>query len=376
MTNWSSTNVPGVTKGKTAGGEQRYRWKRHVDGRVLRGYGFTRKADAVEEMERRVRDERLGLGGGRAPTFEDFAERDWLPTQRAGVAQGRLRSSTVYGRERDLRRHLLPALGGRRVDRIGVEAVTRLQNELTAAGQSNYSVRRIVGTLGTLLEYARRCRLVQFNPVRDVDLPPPRRRREPPLLTVEQVEHLAAHAPDVDVRNLILVAAYCGMRAGETFGLHWRSVELTAGQEALVVAQQFYAGELVERVKTPAGYREILLAPRAAEALRSQQVEGRSSADGLVFPAPLGGYWSSSNFNRRAWQPARAAAGLRDLHLHDLRHFYVTRIRAAGLPTSVTEQLAGHADERVHRLYTHQLESGKQVVREALARAFEGATQS
>ncbi len=172
-------------------------------------------------------------------------------------------------------------------------------------------------------------------------------------------------------RNLIRVAAYCGTRAAETYALRWANVDLTEGRESLVVSEQWYAGELVDRPKTPAGYRQVLLPPRAAEALRSQQVAGRSSEAGLVFPAPQGGYWGSSNFNRRVWQPAREAAGLPDVRLHDLRHFYVSRIRATGLPSSVTEQLVGHSDERVHRLYTQPVAGMDPFVREHLARAFE-----
>jgi integrase len=59
-----------------------------------------------------------------------------------------------------------------------------------------------------------------------------------------------------------------------------------------------------------------------------------------------------SNFNRRRWDPIRKAAGLPGLHLHDLRHLYVSRIRDAGLSSALSEQLVGHSDERTHRGYT------------------------
>ena len=42
-----------------------------------------------------------------------------------------------------------------------------------------------------------------------------------------------------------------------------------------------------------------------------------------AFPAPRGGYWRDSNWNRRVWQETRAKAGLPDLMFHTLRYFYV-----------------------------------------------------
>jgi hypothetical protein len=45
-------------------------------------------------------------------------------------------------------------------------------------------------------------------------------------------------------------------------------------------------------------------------------------------------------------------------------------MRNQGLPTSVTEQLVGHADDRTHRGYTQPTPAYVQVVREASDRAF------
>ena len=42
--------------------------------------------------------------------------------------------------------------------------------------------------------------------------------------------------------------------------------------------------------------------------------------EGLVFPAPQGGYLRRSNFRRRWWVPATRAAGAEGLRVHDLRH--------------------------------------------------------
>jgi hypothetical protein len=115
--------------------------------------------------------------------------------------------------------------------------------------------------------------------------------------------------------------------------------------------------------------RNLVLTPEAAEALRSQQIEGRSSADGLVFPSPTGTYWRASNFNRRRWQAIRERAELPELHFHDLRHFFVSYVSAMKLPPALTKQLTGHTDDATHDGYTYAIPGSEPILRAAFAAA-------
>jgi integrase len=234
-------------------------------------------------------------------------------------------------------------------------------------------VLRIVNTLSGILTLAKRHQLIAFNPVDAVEKPPAKRQRDPYPLTLAEVRRLADAAPSADVRNLILAAAFTGARIGELFGLRWQNVKLEpGGRETALIIEQAYQGEVVDRPKTPTGRRQIELGPHAAEALRAQHVESsRVNPLGLVFPSAEGTHQRQSNFTRREWLTTREKAKLPDVTFHDLRHFFVSHIRNAGLPTSVTEQLVGHSDERTHRGYTHALPGTEQMIRDALASAFE-----
>ena len=174
----------------------------------------------------------------------------------------------------------------------------------------------------------------------------------------------------------MLVAAFTGIRKSEAFGLRWLDVELTEAAERIIVRRQFYKGELVERAKSDAGNREIVLAPQAATVLRElsvgQRLDDRPNRHGLVFPSPMGVHWRDSNFDRRVWKPLRDAAGLPDLMFHTLRYFYVSHVRAQGLPGAITEQLTGHTDERTHRDYTRPIAGMEPYIRAELGKAFEG----
>jgi integrase len=370
------TRYPGVYKrhSKTLG--TLYDWKApSPDGKPHWKRGYTKLGAAVDARARYVAEVKQGLVGGRkSRRFADFFETDWLPKQEARVAQGELLKSTCEQYTRDGRNHLLPTFGRYRLEQIGVEQVERFRDRLSASGKANDSVRRIVNTLGYVLDLARKWRLIPYNPVSDVEKPRPK-RRTPVLPTVEQIENLADCAARVDDHNLIRFAAFAGPRLSEVFALRWENCDLTEGAERIWIVEHYYKGDLVPGAKTLAGSREIILSPEAAQALReqsvAQQVDGRPNPHGLIFPAPGGGYWRDSNWNRRVWQPARTKAGLPDLMFHTLRYFFISTIRAQGLATPITEQLAGHVDERTHRGYTRPLPGTEQVIRAALAHAFE-----
>ena len=345
-----------------------------VNGRLSWESNFPSQAEARARREQVLFEARRGgVIGSKSRTFEAFALNDWLPRQRARVAQGELRDSTVMQYSRDVRNHLVPEFGRLRLDQIGVEQIERFRDQLTASGLSNDTVRRIVNTLGYVMKMARRWRLIAFNPVTDADKPRPR-RRTPDLPTLAQVEHLAASAPSLEFGHLIRFAASSGLRISEIFGLRWENCNLTEGAETVRVVEQRYKGKTVPSAKTRAGSREIVLAPQAAQALRqqsaSQQVDDRPNPHGLVFPSPQGNYWHDSNFNRRIWQPTRKAAGLEALHFHTLRYVFVSMIRAQGLATAITEQLVGHSDDRTHRGYTRPIPGTEPLIRAALAQAF------
>jgi integrase len=308
--------------------------------------------------------------------YRDFIKDDYLPRLEARVAQGELRSSTEAQYKRDIRNHLLPEFGPYRVDQIDVEQVERFRDKLTSRGLSNDSAKRILTTLGYTLKLARKWRLISYNPVTDADKPKAR-RRTPDIPPLKDIERLAKTMPSRETSALILFAAFSGARKSECFALRWSDIDLTRGKETARIVRQFYKGELVDETKTPAGAREIILAPRAARALRelsiSQQLDEHANPHGLVFPSPHGSYWRDSNFDRRVWQKARKRAELPHLTFHTLRYFYISMVRAQGLTTALTEQLVGHVDERTHRGYTRPIPGTEPVIRAALASAFGSA---
>jgi integrase len=89
--------------------------------------------------------------------------------------------------------------------------------------------------------------------------------------------------------------------------------------------------------------------------------------DGLVFTGPNGASLRRSNFRRRVWLPALAAAGLPEIHFHDLRH--TGNVLAASAGASLKELMArmGHASTRAALLYLHDTDDRQRAIATAVS---------
>jgi site-specific recombinase XerD len=62
----------------------------------------------------------------------------------------------------------------------------------------------------------------------------------------------------------------------------------------------------------------------------------------LLYPTPTGKLWRERNFYRDVWQPARDATRL-DIRPHEMRHSWISHLRAAGIDDSDLADVAARA---------------------------------
>lgn len=224
-------------------------------------------------------------------------------------------------------------------------------------------------TVRTMFADASRDGLCQANPFLDMRLQDNSRgRKDLEAPTEQDVEQLADIAKDTwgdwglrVYSNLILTAAYTGMRPGELYGLRWDDIDWTAG--TVTVERQFNARTNTVTSTKSDKTRVIPLLPvahRALNAVPRQREEVFFTPHGKRFTGRVQHYY---------WHPVRCAFGRPDLDFYALRHAFGTMLANKGISPMDIAAAMGHQDggRLAMAVYIHVTEKES---RARIARAF------
>jgi integrase len=288
--------------------------------------------------------------------------------------------------------HVMAALGDRPAAKVTVREVEALLAKVSASGASPRTVNKHRAIISAVFNYGARESTFNLpaNPARGAD-----KRREPHrgalvYYSVEEVEALARaladgrhreastnevgeqerearRAEDQQDGEMVRVSAYAGLRLGELLALRWRDVDFQG--HALTVGRAMSAG--IESSTKSGRVRRLPLPDQAAAALdRLSSREDFTGADERVFCNPLGRTLDPSALRRR-YRRAQAAAGLRPLRWHDLRHTYGSLLAAAGVDLVTIQAVMGHSALATTGRYLHARPAADQA--EVFTRAFESS---
>lgn len=180
------------------------------------------------------------------------------------------------------------------------------------------TARNALTLVRVVLEYAREAGRISENPAASVRLSRPARRRaqapEWTWLTVDEIGSvLSCEAIPIRSRAAFAVAIYCGLRAGELWGLRWLDVD-----GGVLHVRRSYED-------TPKSHqaRDVPLLRPAVEWLERWRTEsqrlGVRSGRGLIWPA-RDEAWHCDGYDA-GWSAWRTRAGIeRRVRFHDLRH--------------------------------------------------------
>ena len=143
------------------------------------------------------------------------------------------------------------------------------------------------------------------------------------------------------------------------------------------VNKQWRTDGVVANTKTTASVRVVPLHPTTAKALVALKLKsGHSAPTDPIFSTASGRHILHSNMHR-SWNRLREAAGLPDLHFHDLRHVAASILHASGLTDAELAAAGGWANADAPKgMYTHvpDREQADERVREAIG-AVVGSTE-
>ncbi|GAA4558968.1 site-specific integrase [Pseudonocardia xishanensis] len=254
------------------------------------------------------------------------------------------RPTTEAHVETNLRRHVYPTFGDRRMSSVlpsGVQArVSRLSRTLSPS-----TVHVIHGILAGIYKCAMRDRIVHRSPCEGTRLPRKLPREVMPLAT-STVESLIGAAP-ARYRAAVVLAAGTGVRQGECFGVAQDRLDLDrqllrVDQQVILLARR---PPMLAPPKTSASHRTIPLPKVVCEVLRRHLEQFPvQHPEGLIFTDEEGQALRRTRFSREIWRPTVAAAGApRGTGFHDLRHYYASLLIRHGESIKTVQRRLGHA---------------------------------
>jgi integrase len=349
------------------------RWRaRYVDPEGhLRAKGFARRIDAERFLATVTTDVLRGAyvdpSAGRI-RFEEFAAA-WLDARTCG-------DSTREAMETRFRRHVFPYLGQSELSEIRPSVLQSWLRGLQQSLAPTY-VRIVLANVSSVFSAAVDDGLLARNPCSAQSVRPPRsetRKVEP--WPVEQVKAVIDALPP-RYRALATVAAGCGLRQGEAFGL--RVVDIDFLRHRVRVEQQvkIVGGRI--RIEPPKGGKRRVVPLPDTIALELAEHLRQFPADGtvLAFTSREHQALNRNYFNSHVWKPALVRAGVepsRQNGMHALRHFYASVLIDAGESVKAVAEYLGHADAGFTlRVYAHLFPSSEHRARSAVDRALTGS---
>ena len=328
-------------------------------------------------------------------TLAEFVEVDWLPALN-------VRPSTASSYARNLRLHVLPAIGSVQLQAIDSAHLNRVYRTLVTSGHRGHrageglsprSVRYVHTIVHRVLRDAVKWNRLTRNPADAADPPRARDAKEaaPEMRTWngQQLGTFLRWVADDRYGSAFHFAATTGMRRGEILGLCWGDIDLDAGkvtvQRALIALNhkaqdgQTKTGR-ARVIELDAGTVKILRQQWARRAQDKLVMKGGYAVGDHVFCHADGRSFHPERFSREfdrkqaTYNRLHPDAPLPRLRFHDLRHSWATLALKAGEHPKVVAERLGHSSTAVTlEVYSHVVEGMQSQAAENVAGMIFGA---
>jgi integrase len=337
------------------------------DGKLHRApRTYATKDDAIGWLNIERRKIELGSWGAversDAITLRGYAQR-WIE-QRA------LRPRTRDHYQSMLERLILPELGDAKIVTLTPAKIREWHAGLGDGHDTRNA--HAYALLHAIFATAVQDEVLDANPCRIRAAMQTKRRRDVDSLTPAEVNRLASKMPP-SLRASVLLAAWCGLRWGETSEL--RRGDVTADCAVLRVrrAVTYRAGTFtVGEPKTAAGVRDVAVPPHIRPTLKAHlKTHVQRAGDSLLFADDDGKHLREDKY-RTHWEKARKTIGKPHLRVHDLRHVGAVLAAQSGATTAELMHRLGHTTPQMALRYQHVAEGRDAEIAERLSKLAAG----
>lgn len=324
-------------------GKRSYMVQYRSGGRTRRIAIGQHGAITVEQARRKAKELLGAVASGQNPA-EVIALQRGAPTV-ASVGERFLREhvatrckpSTAREYRRALELFIYPAMGNHKIIDVARADIAKLHHGLRHVP---YQANRTLGVLSKLFTLCEvwNLRPDGSNPCRHVSKFREEKRER--YLSAAELRRLGETLAQMEASGLetaFVVAAFrllilTGCRLGEIQTLRW----------------SYVVGRYLELPDTKTGARRIPLPPAAQDVLAALP---RLDGNPFVIAGAIDGQHVTDL--QKPWRRIRAAAGLEDVRIHDLRHTYASNAVANGMPIQMVGKLLGHTQIQTTMRYAH-----------------------
>jgi integrase len=345
---WGSFTAPDGKRRRRSTGSENHEEAKQILAAWTREGERARKGVLIESRTRRVLSELIEDITGAPLHFARVRDYfvDWLRSKEHSTAKA------TFAKYKQGAREFVDSLGARAalpLNAIGSPDVNRFKEALLGKGLTPSSVNNLLKVISAAFEKARKQGLRPDNPVEAVDRLRDAEKDHVDPFTEGQVRSLI-EAAEGDWKGFILLAVYTGLRLMDTVRLTWGNLNLEAGtlktklgKVNTVLEIDLHFDFLRWLDSRPRGLPCAPLLPDLAAQKQSTLSKGFAQ---IIRAAAIQG---------RKIREARGSSGRSRSSLteHSLRHTFISGLANTGTPIDRRKELAGHADEAVHKLYTH-----------------------
>lgn len=360
------------------------RWHHPDDPRVKRERSFATKREARAWLADQDTDARRGVwvDPNRGREVFSVVVEQWLEANRHQIAP---KTRAVY--TSILNRHILPVFGERRVSGLSTDDMQRFVNTL-ADQRSPKTVQNVMMIMRSVLYFAVLRGLIAVSPCTGLRLAPGRRQKHVTPLPHDQLALLADAMPDPVSRAAVLVAGYCGLRAGEVWALRRGDVMLRRlrvdekiTQAPVTDLDQGYTplpnGLAVGPTKT-FNDETVAMPAVVAEAL-ALLITPAMQPDDFIMVGEDGWPIKQSGFYTNVYKPTLLVALPEEYHgftFHDLRHTCAAYMIESGFHPKVIQTQMRHASIQITMdTYGHLFSDALDAVADAMDAGYRSTQQ-
>ena len=264
-----------------------------------------------------------------------------------------LKPTTQNGYRVNIENHIIPYIGAVDADKLTVDDVDELIEDLFAKGLSKRSVRYVLAVLRKAFEFGMKRGYVQKNIIAVVDMPVPSRYAHT-VWDDEQVERAVMCVYTHDFKEdyvlpAVLLSLHYGLRRGEVLGLRWS--DISKGSFKVCRTMTYINNKFVVTTPKNGKFRSIMLSEEDYKCLFAFHRRTKENKDGYLIRKSDG---TSPTQLSVTFKKFIRQNNLPNIRYHDLRHTYATYMLRHGVHPKIVSSVLGHSSIDITLdLYSH-----------------------